>query len=152
FEPVFATARSVSPSPLKSPLARNDGVVPTAMVPTGRSEPSLLPRKTDTSLEAEFATTTSGSRSPLKSATVTDLGLRPTPQWTGSRKDSSPTPDDSRQRSSRHSTDSRNLADCRRVGPCRPCPSRGRERREGAQPSTEENHIVVSPSPKRSAL
>src|SRR5438128_2486728 len=77
-EKSLVTARSGLPSPLKSPTATEEGLVPVAKLCAGWKVPSPLPSSTDTSLEPELAVARSCTPSPLKSPTATDLGLLPT--------------------------------------------------------------------------
>ena len=68
----MATARSVRPSPLKSPATRPYGVVPAVYGTWFWKVPSPLPSNTDTSLEPLLATARSVRPSPLKSPATRD--------------------------------------------------------------------------------
>src|SRR5260370_11672681 len=72
-----ATARSHTPSPLKSPTAMQIGLSPTAKFRGAWKVPSPLPKSTETSLEDSLATAKSCSPSPLKSPTATNRGFLP---------------------------------------------------------------------------
>src|SRR5206468_1744930 len=82
----FATARSGSESPLKSPTATDSGALPTPKLVAVPKVPSPFPSRIETLLEPLFATARSGSESPLKSPTATELGLRPTGKLVGALK------------------------------------------------------------------
>jgi len=72
-EPKLATARSILPSPLKSPAATEPGKVPTPVkVNCDGNVPSPLPNSTLTL--PPFVTTKSRAPPPLTSATATDPG------------------------------------------------------------------------------
>ena len=73
----MATARSVRPSPLKSPATRASGAVPAAYRTWSWKVPSPLPSSTDTSLEPSLATARSVRPSPLKSPATRALGAVP---------------------------------------------------------------------------
>ena len=59
FDPLFATARSMAPSALKSPTARADGLVPVTESVFELNVPSPAPRNTETVFEPELAVTRS---------------------------------------------------------------------------------------------
>ena len=73
----MATARSVRPSPLKSPATRALGSIPTAYCTWFWKVPSPLPSNTDTSLEPKLATARSVRPSPLKSPATMAPGHGP---------------------------------------------------------------------------
>lgn len=73
----FATARSGFPSPFRSPMAMECGLVPTAKFVAAPNEPVPVPRRMETSLPNSFATARSGLPSPFKSLMATENG--PTP-------------------------------------------------------------------------
>src|SRR5437867_1462718 len=75
--PALATARSGLPSPLKSAIATDQGVMPTAKVCAGWKVPSPLPSSTETVLARELASARSCTPSLLKSPTATDTGVAP---------------------------------------------------------------------------
>ncbi len=68
----LATARSCTPSPLKSPTVTYTGSLSTGKFCAGWKVPSPLPSSTETLFEAELVTTRSGLPSRLKSPTATD--------------------------------------------------------------------------------
>ena len=81
-EPPLAVARSLRPSPLKSPTATEAGLLPVAgdVVAVNVPSPVLpapLPSSTDTELEPPLAVARSCRPSPLKSPTATENGLKP---------------------------------------------------------------------------
>ena len=76
-EPSLATARSVRPSPLKSPATRASGAIPAAYRTWSWKVPSPLPSNTDTSSESELATARSVRPSPLKSPATMAIGHDP---------------------------------------------------------------------------
>src|SRR6516225_6939510 len=71
---MFATARSSSPSPLKSPTATENGNDPTAEFTAAWKVPFPSPSSTLTLLVPKLAVTVSSLPSPLKSSTTTDSG------------------------------------------------------------------------------
>src|SRR5207244_1962939 len=84
--PIFSVTKSTLPSPLKSPLANEYGLMPTATVVCGLNMPSPLPSKIDTVLSTSFASARSILPSPLKSAAsllalITTLAITPTLIW-----------------------------------------------------------------------
>ena len=88
----MATARSVRPSPLKSPATRARGPTPTVYRTWFWKVPSPLPSNTDTSLEPSLATARSVRPSPLKSPATRALGPNPTAYRTWFWKVPSPLP------------------------------------------------------------
>ena len=88
----MATARSVRPSPLKSPATRASGEVPAAYRTWSWKVPSPLPSNTDTSLEPQLATARSVRPSPLKSPATRASGEVPAAYRTWSWKVPSPLP------------------------------------------------------------
>ena len=74
----FATARSGLPSPLRSPIATENGFEPTAKSVFAPKEPTPVPRRTETFLLWKFATAKSGSPSPFRSPIATENGVVPT--------------------------------------------------------------------------
>ena len=88
----MATARSGSPSPLKSPTATEVGPLPAAKLRAAWKLPSPLLKGTETLSEMELVTARSGSPSPLKSPTATEVGRFPTPKLRAAWKLPSPLP------------------------------------------------------------
>ena len=88
----MATARSVRPSPLKSPATRALGTIPAAYRTWSWKVPSPLPSNTDTSSEPPLATARSGRPSPLKSPATRAHGAVPAAYRTWSWKVPSPLP------------------------------------------------------------
>src|SRR5207253_762750 len=86
-DPRLATARSSLPSPLKSPTATENGLVPTARSGRAANVPSPWPRSTETVPEPSLATARSALPSPLKSPTATDDGLCPVRKSLGATND-----------------------------------------------------------------
>src|SRR5207253_6532068 len=74
----FATARSGTPSRLKSPTATDSGFVPTAKVSAAWKVPLPLPSSTETLLEVKLATARSCTPSLLRLPTATARGRAPT--------------------------------------------------------------------------
>ena len=80
---LFATARSALPSPSRSPMATEEGVVPVVKSTlAAKLFASMVPlvevlRKTETVLDDEFATARSGLPSPSRSPMATDCGAVP---------------------------------------------------------------------------
>ncbi len=66
------------PSPLKSPIATENGSAPTARSVVPLKPPAPSPRRMDTVLELTFAVAKSCLPSPLKSPIATEYGLVPT--------------------------------------------------------------------------
>ena len=75
----FDTARSVRPSPSKSPAVMPLGRVPTATgVPSDANVPPPVFARIDTEFDSSLVTAMSGPPSPLKSATAIWRGCTPT--------------------------------------------------------------------------
>src|ERR1039458_3612645 len=75
----FATARSALPSPLKSPITIEFGMLPVdGLTEAAAKRPPPSPNRMVTLLLFSFATATSGIPSPLKSPTTREAGLFPT--------------------------------------------------------------------------
>src|SRR3989304_2172487 len=74
----FATARSGFPSPLRSPIATDSGLGPTAKFVAGPKAPVPLPRRIETLLLKLFATARSGLPSLLRSPIAPEYGVSPT--------------------------------------------------------------------------
>src|SRR5438093_1320163 len=77
-EPLFATAMSGLPSPLKSPAATALGFVPTEKLVAAPNRPLPSPKRIEMLFEPLFATAISCLPSPLKSPIAMDLGPVPT--------------------------------------------------------------------------
>ena len=71
------TARSVRPSPLKSPAAPPLGAVPTGIAAPSCAKPPAWRRYTEALDPVPLRATTSGRVSPLKSAEYSDSGSAP---------------------------------------------------------------------------
>ena len=76
-EPLLATARSPFPSPLKSPMATEYGLVPAVRLTAAANVPSPFPERIETLLLPEFVTARSLFPSPLKSPVAIETGLVP---------------------------------------------------------------------------
>src|SRR5262249_60553716 len=75
--PSWPTARSRRPSPLTSPTATEEGLVPARKFRAAWKVPSPLPSSTLTLALFALATARSRRPSPLTSPTATDRGTRP---------------------------------------------------------------------------
>src|SRR6185369_2005158 len=71
---LLTTARSVWPSPLKSPAARETGLLPAAKLRADWNVPLPLPNSTETEADRLLATARSNLPSLLKSAATTEIG------------------------------------------------------------------------------
>src|SRR5918911_3287347 len=84
-EPGLATARSRCESPVKSPAATEEGLVPAGKLVGAPNVPSPRPSSTEKPAK-KVATARSRFESPLKSPTATAAGPRPVGELTGARK------------------------------------------------------------------
>src|ERR1043166_4043948 len=85
-EALFATARSCTPSPLKSPTATEKGFDPTVKFDGGPKLPVPVPMRTDTLFVLKLGTARSCTPSPLKSPTATESGRSPTGKFDAAAK------------------------------------------------------------------
>ncbi len=86
FAPSFATARSGSVSPLKSPIPSDRGTSPTAKSVGAENVPPAPPSRIETVLACWFTIARSGSESPLNSPTATVWGKFPVAKLVGPLK------------------------------------------------------------------
>src|SRR5438128_1109886 len=91
----LATARSCTPSPLRSPTVTYTGSLSTGKVCTAWKVPSPLPSSTEKVFSFTLATARSGLPSPLKSPTATPAGPLPTVNCDAGWKVPSPLPSSS---------------------------------------------------------
>ncbi len=88
----MATAKSSTPSPLKSATTTESGKVPAPKFRAAWKLPSPFPNSTETLLERMLATAKSSTPSPLKSPTATEEGCSPAPKFRAAWKLPSPFP------------------------------------------------------------
>ena len=76
-EPLFATARSNLPSPLRSPIATEEGPLPVPKSAFGPNDPSPAPSRTETAYEPQQAVAKSSLPSPSRSPIAMERGSFP---------------------------------------------------------------------------
>src|SRR5205807_5151302 len=85
--PAFATAKSVFPSPLRSPIATDSGHGFTWTLVADPKAPVPVLRRIETDSSPSFDTARSGFPSPLRSPITTECGRDPTAKFVAGLKD-----------------------------------------------------------------